>query len=143
MKYNRVKFAIANKVRSIIPSLQVDVIISVVFLLIILIILGTNLWRKIEDGRRDYAVYVEEQAALDKLRSENALLKAELNYYSSIEYKLLYARDSLNKVRSGEKLYELSNDVIIYNYAPEPVKLYSKLEPLEVWRRLLFDAPMW
>jgi cell division protein FtsB len=123
-------------------KVPLDVVISVVFLSAVLAIVAANFVKRIEEGKRDYDVYLAEQVSLNKLKAENLQLKAELNYYNSLEYKLLYARDSLNKVRPGERLYELSNEIVLYNINPEPVKIYNQLNLIEVWRHLLFAGLM-
>lgn len=119
---------------------QVDVMLSIVFLAVVLVVLGVNLFKRLDESSRDYGVYLTELASLEKLRNENQQLLAQLDYYNSVEYKLLYARDSLNKVRPGEKLYEISGDIVLYNFSTPPVKLYPELQPIKVWWNLLFGG---
>lgn len=114
-----------------------DDILSLLVLLLVLGVVGVNFYRKVEEGRRNYDVYVQELEALEELQAENDQLREELAYYNSAEYRLLYARDSLNLVRPGETLFELAEEIVIYDFAEEPVDLYAELEPLDVWQHLL------
>lgn len=132
------------KLSSHVPRMEIPVenLISTVILILIVVFLSTNLARRVHESTQDYAVYLAEQEALAKLTAENKQLQDELDYYNSIEYRLLYARDSLNSVQPGEKLYELSKDIVIYSYQPEPVRIYEELEKLKIWQSLLIEGWM-
>lgn len=119
-------------------KIRFDLIISVLLLLALLAILGSSLVRKIEESSRNYGVYLAEQAALETLKAENSKLKSELDYYSSMEYKLLFARDSLNKARPGEKIYEVAGEVELHSVQGMQTSLYPQLELERIWQSLLF-----
>ena len=81
--------------------------LSVIIVLGITLILLISFGRVITNATSNYEVYQYEQTGLDKLQAENDSLKQELGYYSSYEYKLLYARDYLHMAEPGERLYKI------------------------------------
>lgn len=137
-RLKKLRRQINNGLRNI--SIPTDTIFSIVILLIILLSLSFNLFQKIAESRENYQVYLQEKEALNILVAENNELKRQLEYYDSVEYKLLYSRDNMNRIRSGEKLFTLSPNVVLFNYEPEPVELYEDIEPWEVWKKLLFEG---
>ena len=128
------------RVRKTVSSvhLPVEAVTSLVILFLILVIMSVTLVRKVQESGKNYEVYQQELTALDDLQAENEQLRRELAYYNSIEYKLLYARDSLNTTRPGERLYELSDEIVLYDYEPEQVSMYDQLDLKSVWWSLLF-----
>lgn len=121
-------------------NIRFDLIMSLLMLTALLIILGSSLFRKIEESSRNYGVYLTERAAVEKLRTENEKLKSELDYYNSVEYKLLYARDSLNRIRPGEKIFEITSDVKLHTVETSQPSLYPQLELGQIWSKLLFSG---
>jgi cell division protein FtsB len=120
-------------------EVPMEAIISSIILGLVLVMLGVNVYGKVDQGRRDYEVYLSEVAALAELKSERDRLLEELAYTKSLEYKLLYVRDSFNLARPGERIYELPPEVKFFEVQEPPLRVYSELSIPKLWQILLFE----
>jgi cell division protein FtsB len=108
-----------------------------VLLLSVLIVNGATAYRR---GVENLQKFDEELEVTNKLIAENEELLNLYRYYSSIDYKKIYARDNLNLGEKGETFYFIEKN--------EPLdieKLETKQAPREVsnislWGKLLFGV---
>ncbi len=87
----------------------------------------------------------------NKLRQQNANSLADLEYYRSAQYKDKYAKESLGKVRAGEKMILLTEEKqqTVYddkgNITPSEQQemafeeLLRQMPVIEHWKLFLFD----
>jgi cell division protein FtsB len=105
--------------------------------LLVLCALLISLGRVIVNAADNYEVYLYEELSLTELQSENARLAKELAYYESYEYKKLYARDHLNLVEPGERLYRLVGRPEYYEVRDRGVQVFQEGNYLNWWLRIL------
>ncbi len=100
-------------------------------------LLGLNLWRVAINAKESFEVYVFEQQTLEALQDSNSKLEEELEYYSSYEYKQLYARDNLRLGQGSEKLYRILRPQEYYQVPDEEPEFFTEGEYAEWWLELL------
>jgi hypothetical protein len=89
-------------------------------------------------GMDNLKKFDEEQAATNVLIAQNEELKNLYRYYSSIDYKKIYARDNLNLGERGETLYVIEKDEELDVERKEPKIEPRIIDNLSLWRKLLF-----
>ena len=115
-----------------------DLLIKTVLILII-IFLSNNIYIAYNKGVENKNLISQEEQKLSELRSEAEKLEYLERYYSSIEFKRIYARESQNLAEPGETLFYINR--------PEEIKIdyyEDNSDPIVVnehakwWRKLIF-----
>ncbi len=111
--------------------------LATLFVIGIVIVLVTNLFRVVLNARNNYEVYLYEKEGWAALQVERDRLSEELEFYQSNEYKKLYARDYLHLGESGETLYKVLGGFEYYDVNSDIEELFPKEDYLSWWRLLI------
>lgn len=76
-----------------------------IILIVMIIALGYNVYIAYQKGIKNSQLESEASQKLAELKAESRQLDAELQYYGSVEFKKIYARDTQNLAQPGESLY--------------------------------------
>lgn len=107
--------------------------ISLAVMLILLLLLVANLVRSMGEANRNYQVLLSEQELLAQMQSENLSLQTEYKYFTSYEYKKLYARDNLRLAEPGERLYQIVGDAKLYQIEPDKLEVFDQKSGYAQW----------
>jgi cell division protein FtsB len=91
-------------------GLSVTNFLIIIVLSLLILAIGLNIYFAIRDATNNYSLLKVEQERLEKVQTKNKELEEKLAYYSSLEYKERYARDSLNLVKPGEQIYVVETE---------------------------------
>lgn len=111
--------------------LSVFVVVGITFMLLV------SFGRVIANARSNYDVYLFEKDGLTVLQADNAELQRELDYYSSYEYKRLYARDYLHLAEPGETLYKIVGNQQYYQVTAVAPNFVPPSSYADWWLQLL------
>lgn len=107
--------------------------------IIIIVGLTINIWNSYEKGLHNSKVIAQEEAKLAKLEDENQDLTEQVQYYSSIEYKRIYARENQNLAEPGERLYfiERDDEELVIDYIKEETDKIELQNNSYWWKKLI------
>src|SRR3972149_8148039 len=91
----------AEKIR----RLNLGIVVGSFFYVLLIGVLAINAYNAYTKGIANLQKYDEELVVTNKLIAENDGLRSLYNYYNSIDYKKIYARDNLNLGERGETFY--------------------------------------
>lgn len=130
VSYIKAKFAVVN----------INMFFGAVFYILLVTVLAINGYTAYNRGMDNLQRIHEEQAKTDELQKKNDELRSLYKYYSSIDYKKIYARDNLNMAEKNETLYyiEKHEEVDIEQLTTKIVP--KKVDNLILWRKLLFGV---
>lgn len=100
--------------------IETDNLILKTLLLLIIFTLSYNVINTYKKGALNTRLIKEEEEKLERLIDESNKLDNLERYYSSVEYKRIYARESQNLVEEGERLY--------YVNRPEEIEVESLID---------------
>lgn len=114
--------------------------ISFVFLAFI-VIMSVNIYNTFTNGVETIESFREEQTKLDALIEVNEDLKNQVEHYSSLEYKKIYARENLNLGDTNERLYYVDRpdeNLIIEELPQQEVQITFK-DNISYWKKLILN----
>ena len=141
MLAKKIKYQLARIRDYINPKLariNTGMIFGSLFYVLLISVLVVNGYTAYKRGIENLERFDEEQVATNVLLLENKELQDLYRYYSSIDYKKIYARDNLGLGESSETLY-----LIEKNEPIEVETIQTKAQPktsnnLSLWSKLLF-----
>ncbi|MFQ5493478.1 MAG: hypothetical protein ACE5DX_04945 [Candidatus Dojkabacteria bacterium] len=99
------------------------------FMLLVILTLGYNIYTAYSKGQTNLKRIESEEAKLEKLQAEAERLDGEIDYYSSIEYRRSYARDSWNLAEPGAELFFVNrpeqHEIESIKFNKDPIPLYN------------------
>jgi cell division protein FtsB len=101
------------------------------------LLLFTNIFRVISNGKYNYETYLYEKEVLAQIQEKNMGLKEDIAYVQSDEYKKLLARDTLNMAEAGEIIFETKETPVYYEEEKEYLDVNSKDRFGGWWKNLL------
>jgi cell division protein FtsB len=101
------------------------------------LLLFTNIFRVISNGKYNYETYLYEKEVLTQIQGKNESLKEDIAYVQSDEYKRLLARDTLNMVEPTETIFETKETPVYYDEEKEYLDINSKDKFEGWWKNLL------
>lgn len=112
--------------------------VSAVVILII-IILGTNIYNTYVNGMNTINEFQQEQKKLEDLKALNDDLQKQVDHYSSLEYKKIYARENLNLADSNESLYYIDrpDEELQIEGLPTKQQEITFQDNISYWRKLI------
>jgi hypothetical protein len=108
-----------------------------VFVIGITILLFVNWSRVVINAKNNYEVYLYEKMGWAELVAQRDQLKKDLEFYSSLEYKRLYARDYLHLAESGVTLYKIVGSFNYYELNAANKDLFPRENYTGWWLLLL------
>jgi len=120
--------------------LNLGIIVGSFFYILLIGVLAINAYNAYTKGISNLQKYDEELIVTNNLIAENDGLRSLYNYYNSIDYKKIYARDNLNLGERDETFY--------YIERPEELDIDRKVEKKEIrvvsnislWTKLIFGV---
>jgi len=102
-------------------------------LTIMAILFAGDITGTISNAQANLEVYRYEQNVVEQRKVEQERLESELAYYQSLEYAKLYARENQNLAVPGEKLYQLSDPVKLYQVQLKQKDFYTNADYAKWW----------
>jgi cell division protein FtsB len=117
-------------------------ILVVTACIIVIFAVSYNIYFAVANASQDYQALENRREELADAKERNRELNAELEYYSSLEYKQRYGHESLNLVRPGEEIYLIEKsdraDFELEKKNPDPIlKDEQEVWWGFVWERIL------
>jgi cell division protein FtsB len=140
MFYNKIKYTLTRFFNKFsFERINVTDIFVNLFYLVVIVFLGMNIFTTFNKGIEDAKKFQTEQIKLQKLLDENKKLADELEQYSSIEYKKIYARENLNLAEKNETLYyvERRSDSQEIEKLPEDTIQINLEDNFYWWKKLI------
>ena len=81
-----------------------------VFLILIIFVLTSNIFRVVEKGRSNYDIFKLEQNSLADIKDKNENLKSYSDLVKTDEYLILLARDVLGLAKPNENLFKTKEE---------------------------------
>lgn len=113
-----------------------EMALSAVFAVLALLFMS-DVARTITNAQANLEVYAYEQQVVNDRLAEQERLESELAYYESYEYARLYARENQNLAEPGERLYQLSEPIRLYQVQVRQKDFFSKTDFSNWWLSLL------
>jgi hypothetical protein len=143
MVVNKLKYRLArirDYLRPKFGRINLGMIFGAILYVLLITVLAVNAYTAYNRGIDNLKTFGEEEAATSVLIKQNQDLQTLYRYYSSIDYKLIYARDNLNLAQKGETLY-----LIEKNQPLDVETIQSPVTPvvqnnLLLWSKLLFGG---
>lgn len=115
-----------------------NAIIGAIFYVLLMIVLVIYGWTAYQRGIENLKRFDEEQVATNELVAENEELKNLYRYYSSIDYKKIYARDNLSLGERNETFYYIEKNESL-DIETLPTKTVPRnVSNISLWAKLLF-----
>lgn len=117
--------------------IRIQQVLTVIFLLYVLVLLGRSAWKNIESNRRMDALRDE----IATLRLENAYLENLIIYQQTDSYKELEARRKLGLQKPGELVVDLPDEPTLVARSTDgnATTTAGTQHPLELWWDYFFE----
>ena len=110
------------------------------FYILLVSVLAVNGYTAYNRGIENLQRFDQEQAATNIILQENLNLQNLYRYYSSIDYKKIYARDNLGLAEKDETLYSIERNTPL-DVEKIPTKTVPRtVDNLSLWAKLLFGV---
>lgn len=109
-----------------------EMLLSCIFAVMAILFMG-DIAGTIGNAQANLEVYAYEQDIVQQRQNEQERLKSELSYYQSLEYAKLYARDNQNLATPGEKLYQITDPVKLYQVQIRQKDFYANADYAKWW----------
>jgi cell division protein FtsB len=131
---------ISTHIKSKLELLNLSTVIMLLGYLLLIVVLAVNAYTSYNRGMANLEKLAQEQIKTAKLQNEYDELSNLYQYYSSIDYKKMYARDNLNLAERNETLYYIEkHEAIDIETLPNTTKP-KKIDNLLLWRKLIFGV---
>lgn len=131
-----------NKIFSKLNKITKDIIVEggilSIILVVSLLLLVSNIFRVISNGRSNFEVYLFEQEGYNSLKERNEELLKDSSYYSSDEYRLLFLRDTELLGLEGETIYTTRKNPVYFDENKTLLDISKVNDYKDWWTKLLF-----
>lgn len=108
-----------------------------IFLVLIIFVLTSNIFRVIEKGRANYDIFKLEQESLAEIKERNQNLRSYSELVKTDEYLILLARDVLGLAKPNENLFKTKEERLFFEVEKKYLSLDTKEDYSDWWIGLL------